>query len=255
MNTDSFHRELVASHKPDRIRDRLAEPTQHSYLRDFIYGGIDGAVTTFAVVSGVAGAGLSSGVVIILGIANLIGDGFSMAASNYLGTRADDQLREKARHTEEQHIRHHPDGEREEIRQIFAMKGFEGRVLEEAVEVICSDRERWIDTMLKDELGLPLHTPSATRAAITTFLAFVTIGSLPLAPFILEFVVGKPLTWTYHISTGLTAIAFFLIGAAKSRFVMQKWQFAGLETLAVGGIAAGLAYVAGLLLGDLAKGL
>lgn len=71
------------------IRERLSQPPKRSHLRDFIYGGIDGAVTTFAVVAGVAGAGLSATVVIILGVANLIANGFSMAVSNYAATRAE----------------------------------------------------------------------------------------------------------------------------------------------------------------------
>ena len=86
---------LASSHTPDLIQQRLKAPTRHSYLRDFVYGAIDGTVTTFAVVSGVAGAGLSSGVIIVLGLANLVGDGFSMAASNYLGTKTEEELRAK----------------------------------------------------------------------------------------------------------------------------------------------------------------
>ena len=130
---------LEKTHTPSAIRKRLQFGVQHSYLKDFIYGAIDGAVTTFAVVSGVAGAGLSIKIVIILGLANLFGDGFSMAVGNFLGTRAEEQLREQARKEEEFHIQEIPQGEREEIRQIFAAKGFAGRELEKVVEVITAD--------------------------------------------------------------------------------------------------------------------
>ena len=78
---------LKQDHSPHAIRCRLEAGPQHSYVRDYVYGAIDGAVTTFAIVAGVAGAQLSGGVVVVLGLANLLGDGFSMAVSNYLGTR------------------------------------------------------------------------------------------------------------------------------------------------------------------------
>jgi VIT1/CCC1 family predicted Fe2+/Mn2+ transporter len=243
--------ELKAAHTPSAIRARLQSEQHHSYLRDFVYGAIDGAVTTLAVVSGVAGAKLSTGIVIILGVANLIADGFSMAASNYLGTRAEEQLRQRARKIEADEIDQYPEGEREEIRQIISSKGFTGKDLERAVEIITSDRKRWIETMLTEELGLSTHGASPTRAATSTLVAFVAVGFVPLLPFILHYIFPRSFGNPFHWCIFLTAAAFFGVGAAKSRFVEQRWYWAGLETLLVGGAAAVLAYVIGIMLGGL----
>ena len=95
---DGLPSQSEADHSPAAIRRRLQAGPGHSYLRDFVFGAVDGTVTTFAVVSGAAGAGLPAGVVIVLGMANLLGDGFSMAVGNFLGTRADQQLRARAPH-------------------------------------------------------------------------------------------------------------------------------------------------------------
>ncbi len=245
---------LEHSHDPEAISIRLKQANQHSYLRDFVYGAIDGTVTTFAVVTSIAGAGLNSEIVIVLGMANLLGDGFSMAASNFLGTRTDQQLREKARQMEQRHIRLDPEGEREEIRQIFASKGFEGEDLDRAVAIVTANEERWVNAMLVDELGLPPDRRSAIKAALTTFVAFFVVGLLPLLAFAYGFLVPAQSGWLYALSTVMTALAFFLVGTAKSFFVNQKWYWSGLETLIVGGVAASLAYLVGLGLKGLIGG-
>lgn len=238
--------DLEAEHTPAAIRRRLREGRKPSYLRDFIYGAIDGAVTTFAIVSGVVGAELSSNVILILGAANLLADGFSMAASNFLGVRADRQMLDRIRSIEEEHIAAHPAGEEEEIRQIFREKGFVDDDLERAVAVITSNRRRWVDTMLTEEHGLALDGPRATKAALTTFVAFIVVGFVPLAPFL--FGIEPAFGW----SSALTGTAFFAVGAWKSRFVLQNWLVSGLETLALGGGAAAVAYLVGAALKGLA---
>lgn len=246
------HDELVAAHRPEAIRRRLEAGSTHSYLKDFVYGAIDGAVTTFAVVSGVAGAGLSSGIVVVLGVANLIGDGFSMAAGNYLGTQAEQQQRERLRRMEERHIDEVPDGEREELRQIFAHHGFDGVDLQRVVDVMSADRQRWIDVMLREEHGLAMSVTSPIKAALTTFGAFLLIGLLPLLPFLLNLAWRSACPNPYLWSTVVTAGGFFFVGAVKAKFVDQHWAHAGLMTLLVGGLAAGLSFLCGMLLAEIA---
>lgn len=248
LNKKSYKEELKQEHTPSAIQQRLQYGVKHIYLKDFIYGAIDGAVTTFAVVSGVAGAQLPSQIIIILGLANLLGDGFSMAVSNFLATKAEEQLRDQARRTEENHIKEVPEGEKEEIRQIFASKGFGGQELEKVVKVITSNPKQWVDTMLQEELGLPLDGPSPLKAAASTFLAFVFIGVLPLLPFIYNFVLPVKLVNPFFVSAAMTAVAFFCVGALKGKFVGQRWFLSGIETLLVGGCAALLAYGVGAFL-------
>ncbi len=235
-------------HTPEAIGRRLAGGPSTSYLRDWIYGGIDGAVTTFAVVSGVVGAKLSTTVIIVLGVANLIADGFSMAAANYSGTRAELDHYDHLRGVEQRHIEEVPDGEREEVRQIFARKGFRGSTLARIVEVISSDRERWIRTMLTEEYGLPLEIRSPILAAASTFSAFLVCGAVPLVPWVLG--VPHALTW----SAAATGLAFFAVGCARSRWSPYPWWKTGLGTLAVGSVAAALAYLVGFLLRALVEG-
>lgn len=237
-----------AAHTPAAVRARLRSGPSHNYLRDFIYGAVDGTVTTFAIVAGVEGAGLAPGIVVVLGVANLVADGFSMAASNFLATRAEHQQREKARRREELEIERFPEGEREEIRQIFASKGFQGDDLDRVVRVITSDGRRWVNTMLTEELGLSLHGPSAWRAGLVTFAAFGLVGLLPLLPFLGEFAAWRLPFHSFYVSSVATGISFAAIGACKSRFTGQRWHAGALETLGVGGAAAALAFVVGLLL-------
>lgn len=234
---------LAAEHTPEAIRKRIAGATEHSYLGDFVLGAVDGTVTTFAIVAGVAGAGLSSGIAIVLGLANVVADGFSMAVSNYLKARSDRQVVDRIRSIEEMHIREIPEGERAEVREIFAGKGFEGELLDRIVRVITSDHRRWVDTMLTEEWGLQLDTPSPIWAGFTTFVAFILAGLVPLSPLFLAawFAANE----MFLVSALLTAVTFFAIGLVRGQLTGRRRMLAGLETLLVGGTAAAFAYAIG----------
>ncbi len=233
------------SHTPEDIRERLTRPSTSSHLRDFVYGGIDGAVTTFAIVAGVEGAGFSRTVIIALGIANVLADGFSMAASNYSATKAELDNLKRLREVERKHIREIPEGEREEIRQILRLKGLRGDVLEQAVDAVTADETVWVDMMVAEEYGMPAAIPAPLPAAFATFSAFLVCGSVPLLPFLLR--LPDPFT-TAIIATGIT---FFAIGAMKSRWALSSWWRSGSETLLIGAAAASIAYIAGHWIGML----
>jgi VIT1/CCC1 family predicted Fe2+/Mn2+ transporter len=116
------------------------------------------------------------------------------------------------------------------------------------VEVITSDPELWADTMMSEELGFGLTEKSEYRAALATLTAFLTVGFLPLMVFVYDLVAPGKVENAFTWSAVMTGIAFFVVGAMKSRFVDQSWWRSALETLAVGGLAAALAYAVGAFL-------
>ncbi len=228
---------LEHSHTQQAIRAWLARGPRSNYLRDWIYGGIDGAVTTFAIVAGVAGADLAATVVLMLGFANLLADGFAMAASNYSGTKAERDDYDRVLGIERKHIALVPEGEREEIRQIFAAKGFSGNDLERIVSVITSDRGLWTRTMAVEEYGLSPTVRSPVLAALSTFAAFIICGLVPLATYLSA---GGLISCI--VAAGAT---FFGVGAIKSRWSPTAWWRSGLETFVIGMAAAAVAFAAG----------
>lgn len=214
------------------------------YLGEFVYGGIDGSVTTFAVVAGAAGAGLSSQVVIILGFANLIADGFAMSVGSYLSKKSEQQNFDKHKKVEYWEVEHLPEKEKEEIREIYRNKGFEGELLEQVVATITADKDRWVDVMMKEELEMMEEQRSPLTMGAVTFASFVSIGLIPLLIYVYDYV--SPLhTNLFFISTAMTSAAFLFIGWLKT-YVTQTSRWKGmLETLALGSAAAALSYVVG----------
>lgn len=244
--------DLEHGHDPQQIRQRLAAKHRPSYLPAAVLGGIDGCVTTIAVVASVAGAGLPGAIAFVLGVASLVADGFSMAVSNYQAVKTEDDARDRLRRREERHIARAPEGERDEIRAIFEQKGFHGEDLERVVETITEDRQRWIDVMIQEEYGLPLHGPTPAIAGLATFSVFIVVGAVPLLPFLVPyFHQGE----YFLASASVALLALFGIGYAKGIVLsMPRWR-AGLETMLMGGGAAVIAFFFGFFLEPMIGGL
>lgn len=215
-----------------------------NYLGEFVYGGIDGAVTTFAVVAGSVGAGLESSIIIILGFANLLADGLSMSIGAYLSTKSEGENYQKHKQIEYDEIENMPETEREEIRAIYQKKGFEGDLLEQVVAVITSDKERWVDEMMKDELEMMEETRSPFKIALTTYISFIVIGIVPLLIYVTDFIMETTLN-LFLYSSIFTGIAFIIIGAMKAYINETSLLKAIAETLILGAVAAIASYFVG----------
>ncbi|WP_339922066.1 VIT1/CCC1 transporter family protein [uncultured Cyclobacterium sp.] len=217
------------------------------YLREFVYGGIDGAVTTFAVVAGAVGASLDPMVIIILGFANLFADGLSMSIGAYLSSKSEKENYQKHKNIEYWEVDHLPKKERDEIVTIYKEKGFEGELLQKVVDVIVSDRDRWVNEMMKDELNMIEEVKSPFKIGLATLISFVVVGFIPLIVYVWDFFYEANFDvflWTCL----LTGVAFILVGALKS-WVNQTGIFKSVfETLFLGFVAAMVAYFVGDIL-------
>jgi len=216
------------------------------HFDDFIYGSIDGAVTTFAIVAGVVGASLPAGIILILGFANLFADGFSMAAANYQASKARNEFVQMKRRQEEWEIDNLAEQERDEIREIYREKGFKNELLEDAVRIITSRRKVWVDTMMKEELGLIEDEKNPMDSSVSTFIGFNIIGLIPLIPFMVFMIIRiDQNSEAFIYSTVSVLAAFFLVGMIKGKMVKKSMIRSGVITLIIGGIAAIVAYFVG----------
>ena len=218
------------------------------YLGEFVYGGIDGSVTTFAVVAGASGAELSPSVIIILGFANLFADGLSMSIGSYLSHQSEKDNYEKHRKIEHWEVEHLPHEERAEIQDIYRAMGFEGALLEQVTDKITENRDRWVNVMMKEELGMMEEPRSSIAIGGATFLSFIVVGLIPLLIYVYDYATGTVSPQAFLIASVLTSLAFVVIGWLKATVTQTSRVRAVLETLVLGGTAATLAYWVGDIL-------
>jgi VIT1/CCC1 family predicted Fe2+/Mn2+ transporter len=236
------------------------EPTFHkslsftkrfeNYLGEFVYGGIDGSITTFAVVAGAVGAGLDSAIIIILGFANLLADGLAMSIGAYLAAKTQNETYQKHKKIEYWEVDNLPEKEREEIEKIYAAKGFEGELLQKVVDTLTADRDRWVSVMMKEELNMVEEERSPIWIGLSTYISFVLVGLLPLLLYVWDSISKLQLDLFLWTSI-LTGMGFLCIGVLKAKVTQTKMLKSIAETLFLGAIAAVVAYYVGDLLEQL----
>ena len=244
-------KESAAAHSKEAIIKAAEEKhagTGSAYLGEMVYGGLDGIITTFAVVSSAAGAELTAGIALILGLANLFADGFSMATGAYLSTKSEQELYKKEYEREAWEIDHFPEGERLELVELYIEKGYTPEEAEQLVNIHTQSKERWVNAMMIDELEMFKDETPPLRNALATFAAFLVAGSLPLIVYLVGLAVPIAPDTAFFFSLALSAMGLFGLGAAKVFFTRQNPWRSGLEMLLVGGAAAGVAYLVGVLL-------
>ncbi len=219
--------------------------TGYNWISDFVYGGIDGAVTTFAVVAGVEGASLSVPIILIMGFANLFGDGFSMSVGKYLSDKSELEQYEKIKQIEFNHLTQKTQHETDEVREIMADYGFKGKDLDSAVNIITSNPEGWVDLMMRNEFNMTHENVSPIKGALVTFISFISVGFIPLIGYTFKSFINIDSQQMFYITIATTLLALFIVGAIKSKFSVKHWILCGFETAIIGGVAAIIAYGVG----------
>lgn len=219
-----------------------------TYLKEIVYGGNDGIITTFAVVAGFSGANAQLGselplyVVLLFGFANLFADGVSMALGNLLSSRSEQDVYKKFKTKEHSEIRSNPEMEKAESIEILLRKGFSKSQAETLVTIYSTNSKYWLEFMMEKELRLP--NPEGDKPlfmALATFFSFVTFGFIPLLPYI--FLPNN----SNHFLNSVTAtlMALMLLGVLRWKISQHKWYRSIGETLVLGGSAATVAFFVG----------
>lgn len=219
------------------------------YLKEIVYGGNDGIVTTFAVVAGFAGAQVTGGVslpvltVLLFGFANLFADGVSMALGNFLSIRSEQDVYEGEKAKEVHEIHNNTELERLESVEILKHKGFTHKQATELVDIYMTNTPYWTDFMMNQELELPNPTnDNPVLMSLATFVSFIFFGFIPLIPYV--FFQGSSL---FIASICTTASAMFMLGVLRWRISKHTFVRCVGETLLLGGAAATVAYFVGTL--------
>src|SRR5579864_1974824 len=214
-----------------------------NWLRDVILGGQDGLVNILGIILGVIAGGGSNTVLLATGFAAAITESISMGAVGYTSTVAERDYYQAERARELSEIQNVPEVERDEIRKIYAAKGFEGEQLEGVVNTITANRERWLDTMMSEELHLkPIESADIFRSAVVITVATLIGHLIPLVPFMI-----LPRSAALVVSIVASGLVLFGVGVYSALTLAGDWKRQGIKMLIIGLGAAGIGFVVGRL--------
>lgn len=219
------------------------------FVKSMVYGGLDGIITTFAVVAGVVGGALDTRIIIILGMSNLLADGFSMAIGDYLSSKSEKEYDKHQRQLKLKEMIENP-----ELTQLALTRQYEsyGLSKEDASTItnILSKYDESVQYKLSQGDTDENEQGSPTKNAFVTFLSFASFGLVPLLAYIFATFIPGLMERSFILAVVLTALTLFTLGALKSRVTHSNWFRSGIEMLLIGGFAAFFAYVIGYVLGQ-----
>lgn len=235
---------------------KISHSEDHSkvggYIKSIVFGGLDGIITTFAVVAGAAGGGLSVDVILILGFSSVFADAVSMGVGDALSTKAENEyiLAEKRR--EEWELENYPEGEIEEMIDLYESKGLPRKDAETVIKIMAQHKDFFVNVMMAEELELqvPDEDDNPWVEGAVTFASFVFFGTIPLLAYAVFYSVELYDSERFVVACCLTGVCLFSLGVTKSRFTDQKWYSAGSEIFLLGSAVAALAYFIGWFVGS-----
>ena len=244
MRQKLFKRSLEQHHSEDIKYHLFGDPHRHaSGLSDIILGGQDGLVNVLGVILGVAAATHDQRIVLVAGLAATFAESVSMGAVAYTSTLADADFYESERAREFRHITEVPHLEKNEIREIYARKGFEGELLDHIVETITANEDVWVAVMMSEEHQLsPTDRRQAIKSALVVGFAAIVGSLIPLAPFAF-----LPVVHSMWVAVAITALVLFGVGAYKARTTVGHPGKSGLEMALIGTLSALVGYAVGAL--------
>ncbi len=215
-------------------------------VRDIVIGMSDGLTVPFALAAGITGAGAATKIVVLAGLAEIAAGSIAMGLGGYLAARTDAEHYYTEQQRENWEIDHLPEREKQEIADVFVNFGMEDEQIQPIVEAMSKKREKWLDFMMRFELGLEPPDPKRARvSAITIGLSYIVGGFIPLSPYMLV----PHLSTALIVSVIVTLIALLVFGYIKGRFTGTKPVRSGFQTMLVGGLAAGVAFALARLIG------
>lgn len=220
--------------------------TSSDTVRDIVIGMADGLTVPFALAAGLSGAVDSTGLIITAGLAEVAAGAIAMGLGGYLAARTDAEHYDAERVREEMEVSTMPEKEREELLEVFREYGLGEEAVASVVEGLSSQPKRWVDFMMKLELGLEKPDPKrASISAMTIAVSYMVGGLLPLSPYFFIHSVHEAL----YGSVGVTLVALFLFGYFKGKFTTSRPFRSALQTVVVGALAASAAFTIAKLIG------
>jgi VIT1/CCC1 family predicted Fe2+/Mn2+ transporter len=214
--------------------------TASETVRDVVIGMSDGLTVPFALAAGLSGAVQSSGIIVTAGLAEVAAGAIAMGLGGYLAARTDAEHYVSERSREEQEIQEMPEKEAAEVAEVLRAYGLEEDEVASVVTSIRADKERWLNFMMRFELGLEKPDPRrAGRSALTIALSYIAGGLVPLAPYFFLHSVASALIGSIVV----TLLALLMFGYIKGRFTTAKPLRSAWQTVVVGGLAATAAFV------------